>query len=469
MAIHKITESHIDIKIWICYNKLKKIVEIHKITERGIIMIERKKYLDKLISKKENGLVKIITGIRRSGKSYLLFNIYKDYLLSIGVEEDCIIELALDDDENIRYRNPLELGEYLRSRTKHKDKTYYIFLDEIQKVVSIQNPYIKDVEDKIGFVDVLLGLMRHDNLDIYVTGSNSKMLSSDILTEFRGRGDEIRVNPLSFSEFYNAFKGDKRDAWQEYYTYGGLPLVTKKNGHEDKTKYLQTLFDKIYLSDIMERNKILHEKSVLDDILKIVSSSIGSLTNAGNIAKTFKSCRQINIDDTTVGRYLDLFIDAFLLYKADRYDVKGRKYIGSPLKYYFSDIGLRNVGLQFRQMEENHIMENILYNELIYREFNVDVGVVEYYYRDENKKSKRTNLEIDFIANKGSQKYYIQSALSIADEAKREQEIRSLNHIADSFKKIVVVKDNIIPWHDDNGILYIGIEKFLLDENAMNF
>ena len=311
--------------------------------------------------------------------------------------------------------------------------------------------------------------MRHDNLDIYVTGSNSKMLSSDILTEFRGRGDEIRVNPLSFSEFYNAFKDDKRDAWQEYYTYGGLPLVTKKDGHEDKTKYLQTLFDKIYLSDIMERNKILHEKSVLDDILKIVSSSIGSLTNAGNIAKTFKSCRQINIDDTTVGRYLDLFIDAFLLYKAERYDVKGRKYIGSPLKYYFSDIGLRNVGLQFRQMEENHIMENILYNELIYREFNVDVGVVEYYYRDENKKSKRTNLEIDFIANKGSQKYYIQSALSIADEAKREQEIRSLNHIADSFKKIVVVKDNIIPWHDDNGILYIGIEKFLLDENAMNF
>ena len=235
-------------------------------------MIERKKYLDKLISKKENGLVKVITGIRRCGKSYLLFNIYKDYLISTGVSEEQIIELALDDDENIRYRNPLELGEHLRSLTADKSKTYYIFLDEIQKVVSIQNPYIKDVEDKIGFVDVLLGLMKHDNIDVYVTGSNSKMLSSDIHTEFRGRGDEIRVNPLSFSEFYNAYEGEKRDAWQEYYTYGGLPLVMKKQGHEDKAKYLQTLFDKIYLSDIMERNKILHEKSVLDDILNIVSS-----------------------------------------------------------------------------------------------------------------------------------------------------------------------------------------------------
>lgn len=431
-------------------------------------MIERKKYLDRLISKKENGLVKVITGIRRCGKSYLLFKIYKDYLLSTGVEEECIIELALDDDENIRYRNPLELGKYLRSQTKDKDKTYYIFLDEIQKVVSIQNPYIKDAEDKIGFVDVLLGLMKHENIDVYVTGSNSKMLSSDILTEFRGRGDEIKVNPLSFSEFYNAFKGDKHDAWQQYYTYGGLPLVMKKSGHEEKAKYLQTLFDKIYLSDIMERNKIIHEKSVLDDILNIVSSSIGSLTNAVKIANTFRSNRQINIDNTTVGRYLDFFIDAFMLYKAQRYDIKGRKYIGSPLKYYFADVGLRNARLQFRQMEENHIMENIIYNELIYREFSVDVGMVEYFYRGENQKSKRANLEIDFIANKGSQKYYIQSALSISDDEKREQEVRSLNRIGDSFKKIVVVKDNIIPWHDDNGILYIGIERFLLDEDSIN-
>ena len=365
-------------------------------------MIERKKYLDKLISKKENGLVKVITGIRRCGKSYLLFNIYKNYLLSIGVSENCIIELALDDDENIRYRNPLELGEHLRAMTADKEKTYYVFLDEIQKVVSIQNPYIQGVEDKIGFVDVLLGLMKRENIDLYVTGSNSKMLSSDILTEFRGRGDEIRVNPLSFAEFYNAYDGDKRNAWQEYFTYGGLPLVMMKQGHEEKAKYLQTLFDKIYLSDIMERNKINYEKSILDDILNIVSSSVGSLTNAQKIARTFKSNRQINIDDATVGRYIDLFIDAFMIYRAMRYDVKGRKYIGSPIKYYFSDVGLRNARLQFRQMEENHIMENIIYNELIGRDFNVDVGVVEYFYRGDGGKSKRSNLEIDFIANKGS-------------------------------------------------------------------
>ena len=431
-------------------------------------MIERKKYLEKLISKKENGLVKVITGIRRCGKSYLLFNIYKDYLKSIGVEDECIICLALDDDENIKYRNPLELGKHIRSLTADESKTYYVFLDEIQKVVTIQNPYIEGVEDKIGFVDVVLGLMKHDNIDVYVTGSNSKMLSSDILTEFRGRGDEIRVNPLSFAEFYNAFEGEKRNAWQEYYTYGGLPLVMTKKSHEEKAKYLQSLFDAIYISDIMDRNKLVYEKSVLDDILNIVSSSVGSLTNANKITNTFKSAKQINIGAPTVNRYLDYFIDAFLLYKAERYDVKGRKYIGSPLKYYFSDVGLRNARLNFRQQDDNHIMENIIYNELCGRDFSVDVGVVEYCYKDAEKKSKRTQLEIDFVANKGSKKYYIQSALNVADEKKREQEIRSLKRVGDSFKKIVVVKDNIIPWHDDDGILYIGIEQFLLDENAMD-
>lgn len=431
-------------------------------------MIERKKYLEKLISKKENGLVKVITGIRRCGKSYLLFNIYKDYLKSIGVEDECIICLALDDDENIKYRNPLELGKHIRSLTADESKTYYVFLDEIQKVVTIQNPYIEGVEDKIGFVDVVLGLMKHDNIDVYVTGSNSKMLSSDILTEFRGRGDEIRVNPLSFAEFYNAFEGEKRNSWQEYYTYGGLPLVMTKKSHEEKAKYLQSLFDAIYISDIMDRNKLVYEKSVLDDILNIVSSSVGSLTNANKITNTFKSAKQMNIGAPTVNRYLDYFIDAFLLYKAERYDVKGRKYIGSPLKYYFSDVGLRNARLNFRQQEENHIMENIIYNELCGRDFSVDVGVVEYCYKDAEKKSKRTQLEIDFVANKGSKKYYIQSALTVADEEKREQEIRSLKRVGDSFKKIVVVKDNIIPWHDDDGILYIGIEQFLLDESAMD-
>lgn len=431
-------------------------------------MIERKKYLERLISKKENGLVKVITGIRRCGKSYLLFNIYKNYLKSIGVEDECIICLALDDDENIKYRNPIELGKYIRGLTTDESKRYYVFLDEIQKVVTIQNPYIEGVEDNVGFVDVVLGLMKHENIDVYVTGSNSKMLSSDILTEFRGRGDEIRVNPLSFEEFYNAYEGDKRNAWQEYYTYGGLPFVMKKRGHEEKAKYLQSLFDKIYIGDIIERNKILHDKSVLDDILNIVSSSVGSLTNAGKIAKTFKSERQVNISDDTVSRYLDFFIDAFMLYKAERYDVKGRKYIGSPLKYYFSDVGLRNARLNFRQQEENHIMENIIYNELCYREFGVDVGVVEYCFKDENKKSKRAQLEIDFVANKGSKKYYIQSAFTVGEEEKRQQEVKSLNRVGDSFKKIVVVKDNIIPWHDDNGILYLGIEQFLLDESAID-
>ena len=431
-------------------------------------MIERKKYLDKLISRKQNGLVKVITGIRRCGKSYLLFNIYKDYLKSIGVEDECIICLALDDDENIRYRNPLELGKYIRSVTSDESKEYYVFLDEIQKVVTIQNPYVEGVEDKISFVDVVLGLMKRENIDVYVTGSNSKMLSSDILTEFRGRGDEIRVNPLSFAEFYNAFEGDKRDAWQEYYTYGGLPLVLAKKGHEEKAKYLSTLFDTIYLSDIMDRNSLAHEKNLLDDILNLISSSIGSLTNANKIANTFKSERQISVSHATVSKYLDYLIDSFLIYSASRYDVKGRKHIGSPYKYYFSDVGLRNARRNFRQQEENHIMENIIYNELCVRDFSVDVGIVEYCYKDAEKKSKRAYLEIDFIANKGSKKYYVQSALTVADEEKREQEIRSLKRVGDSFKKIVVVKDNIIPWHDDDGILYIGIEQFLLDENAMD-
>lgn len=428
-------------------------------------MIERRKYLDKLIRKKENGLVKVITGIRRCGKSYLLFEIYHKYLNSIGVDDGHIIELALDDDVNIRYRNPLELGEYIRSLMTDKEKMYYIFLDEIQKVAEIPNPYLPDSDEKIGFVDVVLGLMKIKNADIYVTGSNSKMLSSDILTEFRGRGDEIKVNPLSFSEFYTAFEGDKRDAWREYFTYGGMPLVLMQHTHEDKSKYLSDLFSKIYLDDIMNRNNIGHDKSVLEDLLNIISSSVGSLTNPSKLSKTFKSIKNISVSDDTIAKYLDYFIDAFMVYKAQRYDVKGRKYIGSPMKYYFSDIGLRNARLNFRQQEENHIMENIIYNELLYREFDVDVGVVEYNYKDSEGKKIRTNLEIDFVANKGSERYYIQSALTISAEEKRQQEINSLRRVKDSFKKIVVVKDDIIPWYDENGIYYVGIEKFLLEEN----
>lgn len=400
-------------------------------------------------------------------KTNLLFRIYHDYLLSIGVNEDQIIELSLDDDENIRYRNPLELGKYIRSLIKDKDKMYYIFLDEIQKVKTIQNPYLDDKEETVGFVDVLLGLMKKKNADVYVTGSHSKMLSSDILTEFRGRGDEIHVYPLSFGEFYQAFQGDKRDAWIHYCTYGGMPYVLSLDDPKDKSQYLHNLFESIYLKDIQEQ-KHIHEKNVLDDILDVISSSIGSLTNPTKIADTFKSVKHLKISHNTIARYIECFIDAFLIRKAVRYDVKGRKYIGSPFKYYFTDIGLRNARLNFRQSEENHIMENILYNELVFRGFQVDVGVVEYNFKSDDGKSQRTNLEIDFIANDGDKKYYIQSALSVGEEEKRRQEVRPYGLVTDSFKKIVVVKDNIIPWHDENGILYVGIEKFLLDPKMID-
>ena len=317
-------------------------------------MIERKKYLDMLIRKKENGMVKVITGIRRCGKSYLLFDIYHKYLNSVGVDDSHIIELALDDDENIRWRNPIELGKHIRELMTDKERMYYIFLDEIQKVAEIPNPYLPGTDETVGFVDVVLGLMKIKNADVYVTGSNSKMLSSDILTEFRGRGDEIRVNPLSFSEFYNAYTGDKRDAWQEYFTYGGMPLVMLQKTHEDKAVYLRDLFDKIYLDDIITRKSIGHAKSVLEDLLDVISSSVGSLTNPLKLSNTFASVKKMSITDDTIAKYLDYFMDAFLLYKAQRFDVKGRKYIGSPLKYYFSDIGLRNARLNFRQQEENH-------------------------------------------------------------------------------------------------------------------
>lgn len=430
-------------------------------------MIERKQYLEQLISKKENGMIKVITGIRRCGKSFLLFDIYHGYLNSIGVDDEHIIELALDDDENLRYRNPIELGEYIRAQLVDKDKTYYIFLDEIQKVKNVKNPYLDDENETVGFVDVLLGLMKKKNADVYVTGSNSKMLSSDILTEFRGRGDEIRVHPLSFSEFYGAYRGDRRDAWQEYYTYGGMPYVCSLNGHREKAQYLSGLFDNIYLSDILERHSI-RDRNALDEILDVVSSSVGSLTNPQRIADTFASVAKTKISVDSIARYLDYFIDAFMLSKAQRYDVKGRKYIGSPQKYYFADIGLRNARLNFRQTEENHVMENIIYNELIIRGFSVDVGVVEHNYKEESGKNKKINLEVDFVITEGSRKYYIQSALTVGEEEKRLQEVRPYSKIHDSFKKIVIVKDNIIPWHDENGILYVGIERFLLDQSAID-
>ena len=427
-------------------------------------IIDRPRYLEKLISKKENGLVKIITGNRRCGKSYLLFKIYHNYLVSHGVKESRIIELALDETANARYRNPVELDTYIRSLLKNKSQMYYVFLDEIQKVEEIQNPYVPNPDSKITFVDTVLGLMKLPNADIYITGSNSKMLSSDIVTEFRDRGDEIRMYPLSFSEFYNAFGRDKSKAWREYYTYGGMPLVVTKKSPEEKSKYLKDLFTGTYIKDVLERHKIINESSDLEELLNVISSSVGSLTNPLNLSNTFNSVKHKNISANTISTYLDYFKDAFLIDSAVRYNIKGKKYISTPLKYYFVDVGLRNARLNFRQQEENHIMENIIFNELKIRGFDVDVGVVEHNSKDTQGKSQRNYLEIDFVANKGSSRLYIQSALNIDDESKRLQETNSLNRIKDSFKKIIVVKDNIEPWQDENGIQYIGVEQFLLED-----
>lgn len=433
-----------------------------------IMVIRRDRYLNKLIAGKENGLIKVVTGIRRCGKSYLLFELYRDYLISSGVAEDHIIALALDEIANARYRNPMELDRFIRERISDSGKMYYIFIDEIQMSAEIQNPYVDSPDAKIGFVDVLLGLMKIRNADLYVTGSNSKMLSSDIMTQFRGRGYEIRVNPLAYSEFYAAYGGDRSQAFREYFTYGGMPLVLSMKTHEEKSRYLKDLFSRTYLQDVLERNRIENDRSILEDLLNIVSSSVGSLTNPTRLSNTFRSEKKISVNADTVSRYLEYMIDAFILQKAYRYDIKGKKYIGTPLKYYFTDVGLRNARLNFRQQEENHIMENIIFNELAARDFDVDIGVVEYNRRDGAGKKVRMQLEIDFVANKGSSRYYIQSAFSIGDEEKREQEIRSLKKVSDSFRKIVILRDDIVPWQDENGILYLGIEEFLLNENAVN-
>lgn len=430
-------------------------------------MLPRTQYLEKLIRKKDNGRVKVITGLRRCGKSVLLFHLYREYLINEGVSPDQIIGLALDTLANAKYRNPIELDQHIREQITDSSKRYYVLIDEIQFVSEIPNPYVDDPAAKITFIDVVLGLMQMPNVDVYVTGSNSKMLSSDILTQFRDRGDEIRVFPLSFAEFYETYEGDKRGAWQDYYTYGGMPVVTALDTHEEKSQYLRDLFSRTYMKDVLEHHKIVNQEEVLEILLDILASGIGSLTNPNKISNTFKNERQVSITPETIGHYLDYFLDAFLIRKAIRYDVKGRKYIRTPAKYYYSDPGLRNARLGFRQLEETHLMENVLYNDLIRRGLDVDVGVVEYNTKGQNGQSARKQLEVDFVVNRGSDRFYVQSALSIADPEKREQEIASLLRIPDSFKKIVVVKDYLKPRTDEHGIQYVGVEQFLLDEGLL--
>ena len=413
--------------------------------------IKRDIYLNRLIERRENGLIKVITGIRRCGKSYLLFKLYYQYLLESGVEKNRIITIPLDDDDYEELWDSKKLSAYIKQQITD-DGQWYVFLDEVQ--------LCRDFEA------VLNGLNRRENLDIYVTGSNSKFLSSDVLTEFRGRGDEVRVYPLSFAEYVSAYPGDKYDAWTDYYTYGGLPLILNRKTDELKSKYLIDLCRELYLKDIEDRHS-LRGDNVMAALVNILASAVGSLTNPTKLANTFAS-NGIPVSDKTISVYIGHLLDAFFISKAERYDIKGKKYIASPFKYYFTDIGLRNAQLNFRQQEENHIMENIIYNELLIRGFNVDVGVVEHSERDENGKVVRKRLEVDFVCNRGNQRYYIQSAFAIPDHEKMQQEQKSLVNIGDSFKKIIVVKDRIKLWRNEEGIVVMGIMDFLLNSNSLD-
>ena len=427
-------------------------------------IIDRKLYLDQLINKKQNGLIKIITGIRRCGKSFLLFNLFYNHLIKSGVKESNIITLMLDDDKNIKYRDPDNLSKYLYSRIKNKEEMYFILLDEVQ--FAIKNDEIKN-NNEIRLYGILNGLLRLDNVDIYITGSNSKFLSSDVLTEFRGRGDEVRVYPLSFSEYYSSCANkDKLDIWNEYSMFGGMPALILKKTDEEKIKYLKDLINNTYIKDVIERNNIKNN-TVIDSLFNILASSIGSLTNPTKLANTFKS-NGIKVTDVTLSNYISMLKDSFIIEQAERYDIKGKKHINSPFKYYFTDIGLRNSRINYRQQEQTHIMENIIYNELIIRGFAVDVGIIEHTIRDKEKKQKQIQLEVDFVCNKGMNKYYIQSAFSIHNEEKMNQETSSLDKINDSFKKIIVTQDLSKPWKTEKGYLIINIIDFLLDSNSLD-
>ncbi|MBQ8815545.1 MAG: ATP-binding protein [Lachnospiraceae bacterium] len=414
--------------------------------------IKRDKYLNDLIDRMNNGMIKVVTGIRRCGKSYLLFHIFKNYLLEQGVSESHMIMIELDQRKNKKYRDPDVILEYIESLIVDDDQ-YYIILDEVQMLQE--------------FEDVLNSLLHIRNADVYVTGSNSKFLSKDVITEFRGRGDEIHIYPLTFKEFMEAYDGDMYRGWAEYVIYGGLPLTMTMKNEEQKVNYLTNLFKETYLKDIIERYNV-EKTQELEDLINILASAIGSLTNPSKIEATFKTVIQSAISFNTIKQYIEHLEDAFIINKANRYDVKGRKYIGTPLKYYFEDVGLRNARLGFRQVEETHLMENIVYNELRSRGYTVDVGVVEKRITNEEGTAERKYLEIDFVANLGSKRYYIQSAFSLPTEEKRIQEKASLVNVNDSFKKIIIVKDVVNITRDEDGITTMSIYDFLLKENSLD-
>ena len=414
--------------------------------------IKRDRYLNLLISKKHNGLIKVITGMRRCGKSYLLFTLFKDYLLSEGIEKNHIIEIAFDAYENKQYRDPDVLYPYLKEKIKD-DGMYYVLLDEVQLLGE--------------FEAILNSLTRMKNVDVYVTGSNARFLSKDVITEFRGRGDEVHMYPLSFAEFMSVYPGTKQDGWNEYMLYGGLPLVLSFTTPDQKIAFLKSLFEETYISDIVGRHNI-RNKAELEELLNILSSAIGSLTNPEKLSATFRSVKNKKISSATIRKYIDYLCDSFLIDSAVRYDVKGKKYIDTPVKYYFTDMGLRNARLNFRQLEETHSMENIIFNELKIRGFNVDVGVIIQYDTNEKGNSVRRQLEIDFVCNKGSKRYYIQSAYAIPDQAKMEQEQRSLMLTGDFFKRIIITKDTPAPYYNENGVLIMSVYDFLLNENSLD-
>ena len=428
-----------------------------------MITIERPVYLNKLVSKMDNGMIKVITGIRRCGKSFLLFELFYNYLLEHGIADDHIVRIALDDVKNEALLDPHNLSEYISDHTQDTSGHYYVLIDEIQ--FAITQDELKNKDTYVRLYGVLNGLVRRKNVDVYVTGSNSKLLSTDVMTEFRGRGDRIHIAPLAFSEYYPTHGGTKEEAWNDYLMYGGMPYVLRLPV-EDKVKYLTELHNEIYLKDISERYGISNS-SGMEELQKVLASAVSSLTNPQKIADTFKSTGMKGVSAPTIKDYIGYLLDAHLIQKAERYDVKGRKYISTPAKYYYTDLGLRNALLGFRQFEKTHLMENAIYNELIYRGFSVDVGVVEI-NTTENGKNIRKQLEIDFVANLGSQRYYIQSAYAIPDKEKMEQEQASLINVPDSFKKIIVVESGMPLWRNEQGITIMNIYDFLLDRNSLD-